>query len=59
MYLGPVISKALKVKGDGLNVNVMIAKAITMGDEFHQRNIAGSLIFLKEIVPLYFTNRCR
>ena len=49
--LGPVISKALKVKGDGLNINVMIAKAITMGDEFHQRNIAGSLIFLKEIVP--------
>lgn len=49
--LGPTISKALKVKGDGLNVNVMIAKAITMGDEFHQRNIAASLVFLKEIVP--------
>jgi len=49
--LGPVISNALKVKGDGLNVNVAMAKAITMGDEFHQRNIAGSLIFLKDIVP--------
>ena len=49
--LGPTLSKALKVKGDGLNVNVMMAKAITMGDEFHQRNIAGSLIFLKDIVP--------
>ncbi|CAH2714907.1 hypothetical protein BACCIP111895_02083 [Neobacillus rhizosphaerae] len=49
--LAPTISKALKVKGDGLNINVMIAKAITMGDEFHQRNIAASLIFLKEIAP--------
>ncbi|WP_042356611.1 DUF1116 domain-containing protein [Bacillus rubiinfantis] len=49
--LGPTLSKALKVKGDGLNINVMIAKAITMGDEFHQRNIAASLVFLKEIVP--------
>ncbi|AMW98970.1 DUF1116 domain-containing protein [Rummeliibacillus sp. G93] len=49
--LGPVLSKALKETEDGMNINVMIAKAITMGDEFHQRNIAGSLIFLKEIAP--------
>lgn len=49
--LGPVISKALKLTPEGLNLNVMIAKAITMGDEFHQRNIAASLIFLKEISP--------
>ena len=50
--LGPTLSKAIKIKGDGLNLNVMIAKAITMGDEFHQRNIAASLIFLKEVAPL-------
>jgi succinyl-CoA synthetase alpha subunit len=50
--LGPVLSKALKKKEDGLNLNVIIAKAITMGDEFHQRNIAASLNFLKEITPL-------
>ncbi|MBU3144883.1 DUF1116 domain-containing protein [Clostridium sp. CF012] len=50
--LGPVLSKALKNKEDGLNINVIIAKAITMGDEFHQRNIAATLNFLKEITPL-------
>lgn len=49
--LGPTIAKALKLTEDGMNLNVMIAKAITMGDEFHQRNIAASLIFLKEISP--------
>ncbi|MFD2210903.1 DUF1116 domain-containing protein [Virgibacillus halophilus] len=49
--LGPTLSKALKLTEDGMNLNVMIAKAITMGDEFHQRNIAASLIFLKEISP--------
>ncbi|WP_217587215.1 DUF1116 domain-containing protein [Lentibacillus saliphilus] len=49
--LAPTIAKALKLTDDGLNLNVMIAKAITMGDEFHQRNIAASLIFLKEISP--------
>jgi succinyl-CoA synthetase alpha subunit len=50
--LGPVLSKALKKKQDGVNLNVIIAKAITMGDEFHQRNIAASLNFLKELTPL-------
>ncbi|GAA5417025.1 hypothetical protein Pryu01_02086 [Paraliobacillus ryukyuensis] len=50
--LGPVLSQALKHKKGGLNLSVMIAKAITMGDEFHQRNIAASLNFLKEITPL-------
>lgn len=50
--LGPVLSMALKRKEGGLNLNVMIAKSITMGDEFHQRNIAASLNFLKEITPL-------
>ncbi|WP_230199774.1 YlbE family protein [Bacillus andreraoultii] len=49
--LGPVLSQAIKGKGDGININVIIAKAITMGDEFHQRNIAASLIFLKEVAP--------
>ena len=50
--LGPVLSKSLKQKEGGLNLNVIIAKAITMGDEFHQRNIAATLNFLKEITPL-------
>lgn len=50
--LGPVLSKALQSFEGGLNINVMITKAIAMGDEFHQRNIAGSLIFLKEIAPV-------
>ncbi|WP_208559081.1 DUF1116 domain-containing protein [Marinilactibacillus kalidii] len=50
--LAPTLSKALKLTEEGINLNVMIARSITMGDEFHQRNIAGSLNFLKEISPL-------
>jgi succinyl-CoA synthetase alpha subunit len=49
--LGPTIAKALKLT-EGINLNVLIARSITMGDEFHQRNIAASLNFLKEIAPL-------
>ncbi|KAF1299229.1 hypothetical protein BAU15_00870 [Enterococcus sp. JM4C] len=48
--LGPTLSKAIKKKGP-MNINVLVAKAIAMGDEFHQRNIAASLAFLKEVAP--------
>lgn len=50
--LGPTIAGALRSSEAGINLNVLIAKAITMGDEFHQRNMAASLNFLKEISPL-------
>lgn len=50
--LAPVLSAALKTKEDGININVLVAKAIAMGDEFHQRNIAASLAFLKEMAPI-------
>lgn len=53
--LGPVLGKALRTHEEGLNLNVMIARAIGMGDEFHQRNIAASLVFLKEITPSIVT----
>lgn len=49
--LGPVLHLALQSMGDGLPLNPLIAKAVTMGDEFHQRNIAASLLFLKEMAP--------
>jgi hypothetical protein len=50
--LSPVLSEALKALEGGLNINVIVTKAIAMGDEFHQRNIASSLIFLKELAPI-------
>lgn len=50
--LGPVLSQALQTIPGGLNINVLIAKAVAMGDEFHQRNIAASLAFYKEIGPI-------
>jgi hypothetical protein len=49
--LGPALSKAVKLMDEGMNLNVIVAKAITMGDEFHQRNIAASALFMKDIMP--------
>ncbi|MEP7157804.1 MAG: DUF1116 domain-containing protein [Chloroflexota bacterium] len=50
--LGPSLAKALKLTNGGLALTPMIARAITMGDEFHQRNIAASALFAKEMAPL-------
>lgn len=50
--LGPTIARAVKQTPEGINLNVIVSKAITMGDEFHQRNIAGSLLLMKELIPL-------
>ncbi len=48
--LGPTLGRAIRELG-GIDVNPLMAKALAMGDEFHQRNIAASLSFLKEVAP--------
>ena len=50
--LGPVLGKALRSMENGLALNPLIAKAVAMGDEFHQRNIAASALFLREMAPI-------
>lgn len=48
--LAPAIKKAIDQSGP-INLKVMISKALAMGDEMHQRNIAASSIFAREIMP--------
>jgi hypothetical protein len=47
--LGPALSKALKRKPRGVDLTALMAQAITMGDEFHQRNIAASALLMKAL----------
>lgn len=47
--LGPVLSAALRTMPEGLDVTTLIAQAVTMGDEFHQRNIAASALLLRSL----------
>ncbi|HAV76724.1 MAG TPA: hypothetical protein DCX53_05145 [Anaerolineae bacterium] len=49
--LGVALADAL-AKSDGLDLRALIAEALHMGDEGHNRNKAGSLIFLKLLSPL-------
>lgn len=46
--LAPVLDEALS-KTDGINLKNIMAQALAMGDEMHQRNIAASLLFFKNL----------
>lgn len=46
--LAPVLDKAIK-KAGGVNLKNIIAQALAMGDEMHQRNVAASLLFYRTI----------
>lgn len=49
--LGEALADAL-AQSDGIDMRALIAEALHMGDEGHNRNKAGSLIYLKSISPL-------
>jgi hypothetical protein len=46
--LGPALGSATRALG-GIDLRAIATRAITMGDEFHQRNIAASTLFLREL----------
>lgn len=48
--LAPALKKALTISGP-LSLKVIISKALAMGDEMHQRNIAASSLFVRTIMP--------
>lgn len=48
--LAPAVAEALK-RMDGLDVKSLIARQLTMGDEGHNRNTAGSAIFGRTLAP--------
>jgi uncharacterized protein DUF1116 len=49
--LGTALADAL-ARSNGIDLRALIAEALHMGDEGHNRNKAGSLIYLKLISPL-------
>lgn len=47
--LGPALKAAVKLSG-GIDMRSVIAQSLHMGDECHNRNKAGSTVFLREIM---------
>jgi hypothetical protein len=48
--MGPLLADALALS-DGLDVRALLAESLHMGDEGHNRNKAGSLIFTTRLAP--------
>ena len=46
--MAPALAEAI---GDGIDLRALLAEALHMGDEGHNRNKAGSLLFLKLLAP--------
>ena len=49
--MAPLLAAALESTG-GLDLRALLAEALHMGDEGHNRNKAGSLLYLKLLAPL-------
>jgi hypothetical protein len=48
--MAPVLGKAIELSG-GIDIRAMLAESLHMGDEGHNRNKAGSILFTKALAP--------
>ena len=48
--MAPVLGKAIEMSG-GVDIRALLAEALHMGDEGHNRNKAGSILFTKNLAP--------
>jgi hypothetical protein len=53
--LGPLLAAALRQLDDGIDLRHLMAQAIQMGDEGHNRHKAGSALLLRELAPAMVT----
>ena len=49
--LGTVLAEALALTGEGLDMRALLAESLQMGDEGHNRNKAGSILFTAKLAP--------
>jgi hypothetical protein len=48
--MAPVLGRAIEASG-GIDIKALLAEALHMGDEGHNRNKAGSILYLKALAP--------
>ncbi len=48
--MAPVLKKAIEASG-GIDIKALLSEALHMGDEGHNRNKAGSILYLKALAP--------
>ncbi|MHC0038449.1 YlbE family protein [Pseudoneobacillus sp. C159] len=48
---GPILSEAMKLHPTGIDLRLMLAQALHMGDECHNRNVAGTTLLIQALTP--------
>lgn len=49
--LGPILAESL-AEGDSLDIRALLSESLHMGDEGHNRNKAGSILFTARLAPM-------
>jgi NifU-like protein involved in Fe-S cluster formation len=49
--LGPMLREAMKLNPEGIDLRLMLAQALHMGDECHNRNVAGTTLLIQALSP--------
>lgn len=49
--LGPMLQEAMELNKDGIDLRILAAQAVHMGDELHNRNVAGTTILIQHLTP--------
>ncbi|GAA1777381.1 DUF1116 domain-containing protein [Leucobacter iarius] len=49
--LGPVLAGAMELNIDGIDLRLMLSQALHMGDEAHNRNVAGTTLLIQALAP--------
>jgi hypothetical protein len=52
VMLGTILAAALALSGDGIDIRALLAESLHMGDEGHNRNKAGSILYTAKLAPL-------
>ena len=50
--LAPVLSEALVKSENGIDVRQLLSESLHMGDEGHNRNKAGSILYTAKLAPM-------
>jgi hypothetical protein len=48
---GPMLRDAMKLNPNGIDLRLMLAQALHMGDECHNRNVAGTTLLIQALTP--------
>ncbi|MFF2876054.1 DUF1116 domain-containing protein [Gottfriedia sp. NPDC057991] len=48
---GPILRDAMKLNKNGIDLRLMLAQALHMGDECHNRNNAGTALLIQALTP--------